>query len=139
MRPAPWILAALTACGTLVLLPAEPALAADEFVPTEVSIRWVADKEKFKGTVVSTELGYEDPGCVDKRHVVVKRKQEGQDKVVNRDLTNENGNYQVRNFLLKDKYHTGRFYARAVPVEIESPEGQIFKCRAARSEIIRAE
>ena len=93
----------------------------------------------FKGVMWAKEFGdaYVEPGCRDQRQVVVKRKQPGRDKVVNRDLTNRRGRYRAPNLLTRDKFHEGRFRAKVIEVTLMAEGRPTVVCERGVSKIIR--
>ena len=103
------------------------------------TIEHVERRDVFKGVVRAREFGdaYEAPGCRNQRQVIVKRKRPGRDKVVNRDLTNRRGRYYVPNFLVREKFHRGRFQAKVIEVSLTAKSHPKVVCEAAVSKIIR--
>ncbi|MGH2700919.1 MAG: hypothetical protein ACRDJB_05725 [Actinomycetota bacterium] len=96
-------------------------------------------KDVFKGVMWAKEFGdaYVEPGCRDQRQVVVKRKQPGRDKIVNRDLTNRRGRYRAPNLLTRDKFHQGRFQAKVIEVTLMAEGRPTVVCERGVSKIIR--
>lgn len=129
------MLATLVAFGALPTAPAS-AGASTTKVPATVDIEWRERLKKFTGLVESEVFqGYDEPGCVRLRQVVIKRKQPGADRTVNRDLTSRSGRYWVINPL---RWKRGRYYAKVVRKILTDPvTTDTITCEAATSSVIR--
>lgn len=116
-------------------VPQEPSV-----VAAQVTVDYAAGAESFSGVVSSTELeGYNEAGCVGRRHVVIKRVRKGRDKSVNRDLTNSEGRFRIPYLLANGgPQKAGRFYAEVVrKVLVSEDDGSEARCEPATSGRIR--
>lgn len=130
---------AVVALAALVPVPSAGAGGEKTAPVKRLAIEHAHRKDVFKGVLRAREFGdaYEAPGCRNQRQIVVKRKQPGRDKVVNRDLTNRNGRYFAPNLLTRDKFHTGRFRAKVVEVILMAKGRPTVVCESGVSKVIR--
>lgn len=129
---------ALVATVASVVLPLSATAGGDISAPGTVTIDHKARRDGFKGVVDAEKFeGYLEKGCRNLRQVVVKRKQKGRDKTVNRDLTNWKGRYFAPNLLTRKKFHSGRFYAKLVEKRLTAEDKPDVVCEKAVSKVIR--
>lgn len=137
MNRARWF---VVGAGVVVLASSPTAVPQEPSVLTAaVTVEYVPRSEWFSGTVQATELeGYNEPGCLRLRHVVIKRVRPGRDQVINRDLTNRSGHFGIP-YLRSDggPQLAGTFYAKVVGKVLDSKEGDSHAvCEAAESSTI---
>ena len=130
---------AVVALAALVPVPSAGAGGEKTAPVKRLTIEHAHRKDVFKGVLRAREFGgaYEAPGCRNQRQVVVKRKQPGRDKIVNRDLTNRKGRYFAPNLLTREKFHKGRFRAKVVEVTLMAEGRPTVVCESGVSKIIR--
>lgn len=126
--------------GVLVLavsptaVPQEPAV-----VGAGIAVQYSPEGDTFNGTLDASELeGYNEPGCLRLRHVVIKLVRPGRDQTINRDLTNSSGKFRVP-YLRADggAQQAGSFYAKVVrKVLVSKKDDSNAVCEAAQSEPI---
>ena len=128
------------AAGVLVLASSPTAVPQEPSVLTAgVTVEYAAGSEWFGGVLASTELeGYNEPGCLHLRHVVIKRVRPGRDQVINRDLTNRSGRFRIP-YLRSNggPQLAGTFYALVVGKVLDAKRGDSHAvCESARSSTI---
>ncbi|MGH2751143.1 MAG: hypothetical protein ACRDK3_09775 [Actinomycetota bacterium] len=128
----------IVAATVAVVLPITATAGGDISAPGTVTIDHKPRRDGFKGVVDAEKFdGYSEKGCRNLRQVVVKRKQQGRDKTVNRDLTNWKGRYFAPNLLRRKKFHSGRFYAKLVEKRLTAEGMSDVVCEKAVSKVIR--